>query len=459
MAEGLTWQPSRRAVAVVLTGAVAANVMILLVRGAGFVLDDWFVLRNARFGGAWHAAGTLQGAARPGSYPIFALVFGGFGLHPLPGFLLLAALNSATAVLTFHVLDRLVPRWQAALVALLWVVLPTHTASEMWLTCTIIAASQLLLTAALVLVVRPDRRRSHEVGVWLLVAASILCYEASLPVAVFAAIGLGWITARRVDIVFTLGCLAAAGLPGLWILLHWYSGKHLHEAADPLRLLQVNFGWGITPDGPFSPIADLLLLGVVVGLTVVVARVLLSRFSAGIEDWLVLGGVVVMALGFAPFVRYFYEPQGAGDRVNYLSAVGGAMVWAGLVGLLGRIDRRLAIGAVVALIGLAVPARLERIVVWSTAGQDAQAIVDGVLAAHPDPSAPVVLGPEPILHWNVSAMIDSSNVHGAFAVAYGTEDIDVRLVFDESDWVTVDRAQQFDIRPVSELDDLSVMDG
>src|SRR3954468_5740901 len=51
--------------------------------GPGFVLDDWFNLRNAAFGGAWSSAGTAQQTARPGAAVVYALVFGGLGRHPL----------------------------------------------------------------------------------------------------------------------------------------------------------------------------------------------------------------------------------------------------------------------------------------------------------------------------------------------------------------------------------------
>ncbi len=49
------------------------------------------------------------------------------------------AINAATAVVTYRLLLRFVPQWQAAVAALLWVVLPTHTSTELWLTCIIIA--------------------------------------------------------------------------------------------------------------------------------------------------------------------------------------------------------------------------------------------------------------------------------------------------------------------------------
>ena len=84
---------------------------------------------------------------------------------------------------------------------------------------------------------------------------------------------------------------------------------------------------------------------------------------------------------------------------------------------------------------------------WSTAGLDAQAISDSVVAEHPDPSEPVVLGPGPIVRWNVAAMIDHSNVVGALSLAYGTEDIDVLLPIDDPDaWYAAPVAERFDLR-------------
>ena len=40
---------------------------------------------------------------------------------------------------------------------------------------------------------------------------------------------------------------------------------------------------------------------------------------------LVIAGVTVLVLGTMPYVRYLYEPLGAGDRANYLSAFGAAI--------------------------------------------------------------------------------------------------------------------------------------
>ena len=62
--------------------------------------------------------------------------------------------------------------------------------------------------------------------------------------------------------------------------------------------------------------------------------------------------------------------------------------------------------------------------------------------------------------WNVAAMIDHSNVQGALALAYGTEDIDVLLPIDDPDaWYGTAVAERFDLRAASRLDELDVMTG
>jgi hypothetical protein len=446
-------------VSAVLVALTFANALVFLAHGAGFVLDDWFTLRNAHFDGAWAAAGGAQGAARPGSYPVFALVFGVFGMHPVPGILLLAALNGTTAVLTFRLLARFFPRGSAAIAALLWVVLPTHTSTELWATGAIIAASQLALTAGLLLAVREDRRTIHLVLSWLMLAAAVLTYEASLPMAAIGAVVLTSFVRPRLDVSFLAGAVVACGAPAAWILTHWYAGKSVHPTIDPIRLVQANLGWGITPDGVASPLATPLVLIALVGVIVAVVRTTLSSIEAGPGEWLVVWGIAVMVVGVLPFLRYFYEPQGAGDRANYLSSVGGALVWAGLVAMVARVDRRAGAVALVALVAIALPARLERIRVWSTAGTDSTAIAAFVVEQVPYPDGVVVVGPAPIVRWNVASYIDDSNLDGALSIAYGIPHAPVRLSYDRADWEGVDPNLRVDASTVAELDDLAAPGG
>ena len=128
--------------------------------------------------------------------------------------------------------------------------------------------------------------------------------------------------------------------------------------------------------------------------------------------------------------------------------------------MLARVDRRLAGAGLLGLLVLAVPARVERIQVWSTA------------VSTPRPSATAWWRSTrtrlsrscsvrvPIVRWNVAAMIDHSNVLGALSLAYGTEDLDVLLPIDDPDaWYAASVAERFDLRAASRLDDLDVMTG
>lgn len=446
-----------RAVIATLMALTLLNALVLLHHGAGFVLDDWFSLRNAHFDGAWAAAGSAEGAARPGAVVVFALVFGAFGLHPLPGIVLLAVVNGVTAALTYRLLRRFVARYLAVLSALLWVLLPTHTATEMWTSGSALAVSQLALVAGLLVAVR---RGLGPAGIALscsLLAASVLTYEASLPMAAAGAVALPLLANRRVDPRYLAGAAAACGVPTIWLLTHWYAGKSLHKPIDATRLLQANLGWGITPNGPGSVLAAPLVLLALVGCAFAVTRVGRRGVAVDAGDWLAVAGLAIMVIGLLPFVRYFYEPQGAGDRANYLSSMGGALVWAGLVASLRRVDRRLAGLGLVALGALALPARYERMLVWSTAGRDAQEIATAVVQEIPTPDGTVVVGPRPIVRWNVSAFLDDSNLTGALSLAYGVPVVGARVARAEETWAAAPARLRFDLRPVSRLDDLDVL--
>jgi hypothetical protein len=97
--------------------------------------------------------------------------------------------------------------------------------------------------------------------------------------------------------------------------------------------------------------------------------------------------------------------------------------------------------------------------VWSTAERDAQVIADAVVAQHPAPTQQLVLGPEPVIRWNVAAYVDRSNIQSALELTYDREHVDVVLTLDPHEWETADVVAQVDIRPLSHLDDLDVLGG
>ena len=97
--------------------------LLYAVLGTGYVLDDWFTLRYARFDGAWAAAGPDQHTARPGAAVVYAVVFG-IGQHPLIVLTIQAVIGAATAALLVVVFRSYFPPAVALGAALLWVVLP-----------------------------------------------------------------------------------------------------------------------------------------------------------------------------------------------------------------------------------------------------------------------------------------------------------------------------------------------
>jgi multidrug efflux pump subunit AcrB len=165
-------RPGRDRGAILVVAASLAASAVYAVLGVGYVLDDWFALRNAHVGGAWAAAGHEQDLARPGASATYALVFGLMGEHPLLVLALQAAIGALTAWVLLTLLRRFLPAGPATLAALCWVVLPNHTALEVWASATNIALA-LLLTLVGALVLLSGRRRARPAALVLLMAGAL----------------------------------------------------------------------------------------------------------------------------------------------------------------------------------------------------------------------------------------------------------------------------------------------
>jgi hypothetical protein len=434
-------------VVLVAIGVTAAYVVV----GTDFVLDDWFTLRNAHFDGALGAAGDQQRVARPGAWLVYALVFGVIGHNPVAVVLLQGAIGVATAVLLVLTLRRFVPHRYAVVVGILWVVLPNHTSLEVWASATNISLSVLLLVAGC-LVLSTDRLGSKQiVGAAVLFAASVLCYEATLPCAAVAVLVLPRLASGRMrwDAVAVNAFALAA--TAIWIVTHWHPAKSVaREMADLSQMLGAHLGWGIAPDGV---VADVLLVLGVIGVGTAFVRLALPslRSHAGVEEWMVLGGAVVVVLGTVPFAFYLYAPLGAGDRFNAVSALGGAIVWTGVLAMVWRANRALAGAGLAVLLVVGVVARAERVQLWHEAGHDAVAILDGVRETIPAPTDTIVIGPAPIQQGNVAAFLDQSNINAAVQFTYDDETVRAGISFDQQEFDRVPPDRRFDIRPVSEL--------
>jgi hypothetical protein len=440
-----------RSAPVAIAVVTAATTTAYLAMGAGFVLDDWWVLRNAHFDGTWGAEGTGPAAARPAARLVYAVMAGGFGRHPLPAIASMALLNVASALLAYGLLARVVPRRVAATAAVLWVWLPNHTSLEYWMTCSIIGASQLAALAGIAAGMRDRRRPIDLAASGGLLLFSGLCYEATIPVAALAVVGLPWLAHRRLDWTWIGVSAASLGGASLWVLTHWFPGKEVQPFADLGQLVPANLGWGVVGHGLLG---DALVVACLAGITVALSRLLLPSFrgAAGAGERAVAIGLVVMVAGVLPFVRYFYAPLGAGDRANHLSSLGGALVLAGLLAMVLRVDRRIALGAALVVVVAAGVTRVDRMSTWSTAGRDADAILAGVRAAYPEPPRRIVIGPEPVQQDNVAAFLDHSNFDGAVQLLYGTREVRGFVSQSLTQFEQVAENERFDIRDVSELD-------
>lgn len=415
--------------------------------GPGFVLDDWFTLRNAAFDGAWSSAGVAQQTARPGAAALYALMFGVIGPRPLAALALLALIGAATAGLLVVLLRSFFPETIAVGAAVLWVVLPNHVSLEVWASTVNIAASVLLTVAAGVVMLRWDIR---WLAVPLLVAAA-LCYEAVIPAAAALVVVGPWRARGRIDWPLVGASGAALLGVGLWIMSHWHPAKHVSSTtADLTQAVAAHLGWGIAPEGV---LASLILVVGLLGLVLALGRLALPswRDSTGPAERAVLAGVVVIVLGTVPFVRYTYAPLGAGDRFNFVSSIGGALVWAGILSM-AWVRRRAVFVVVVALLFLgALVARGQRSVLWHRAAHDAVAIQQAVVSSIPAPEGTVAIGPEPIQQQNVAAYLDQSNVSAALQLAYDDPAQRAVLTFSQEEFDRFPAAERVDIRPLSML--------
>ena len=441
---------THRVVVVSLVAAEAAIGVAYAIGGAGYVLDDWFVLGNARVDGVLGAAGHDVFVSRPGSGLLYSLIFGLLGGHPLVGLAIATAISATTAVLLYLVAARYLSRATAIAITAVWIVLPNHTSLEFWLTCVPLAASAALVLGGALLLARPDPTTRDWAGALVLFVVGSLTYEAVVPIAVAVAVFAPVFAGGRLQLRRLLTAGAVFGAVGAYLVINRNRVKHIDT--DFVRLRQVlpgHFGWGVVRSGRG---ATVLLALASVGILVALLRLALPGFrtATGVGERLVAVGVAIMALGVVPFVAYLYAPLGAGDRFGLVSAIGGALVWVGLAVMCWRL-RPLVIAGAVVLLALAIAARVERTSTWTTAAGDSARVVAAIEQRFPDdPPSFIVLGPAPIQEHNVAAFLDQSNVLGMFRYVFGT-DVPGGIAYSVADFEAPPPDQRFDLRELSRL--------
>jgi hypothetical protein len=422
---------------VALTAALAAPYALA---GTNFILDDWFALRNAMFDGALAAGGHNQALARPGAWLIYGFTFGLIGNHPLPMYLLQTAVNAAVAVALFGALRRFLPIGPSFAAAAIWVVIPNHTSLDNWASAINISVA---LLAVLIGIAAIGRSRANWVAAACFVV-SALCYEATMPLAAVACVAVPLFEGRRPRLREDLA-LPAAALAGCgaWIVTHWHPDKHVGGWADLGQFLPAHFGWGVVWGRPYS---TLLVTVVTVVLAVVLARRLFPSWRTPVEqpEAMVLVGLAVMALGVLPFLRYFYAPVGAGDRVSVVSSVGGALVWTGLGWMALKLSRpgTIVLAAAVALGALTTNVHRDRL--YARAGDDVLRTMTALDRAFPDPAGPIALGPHPLFTENIGGLLDESNVDGALQVHRHRDGVRGYVSENKAAWLRAPAELRFD---------------
>jgi hypothetical protein len=408
------------------------------VLGVGFVLDDWFALGNAHFDGALGAAGRESFLNRPGQGVVYALTFGLIGEHPLVHYALQVALSAVAAVLLYRLLLRFLGQGPALAIAALWVVVPNHGSLTRWASASMIIVGLVLLLVAGLLLTRADPRWWTDLAAAVLMAASVLCYEATAPAAAVAALALPRLASGRWRWRATLMGGAGVGAAMAWVLLHFHPSKEsVDVTADLSQLFPAHFGWGVAPRPLLSVVVGLVGLA---GLVTVLVRVRTNRTV----DWVFVTGILLIGLGTAPFLKYYYAPLGAGDRVNVVAGVGTALCWYAIGRLAWQWRRPLAaVAGAVVLVSMAA-AGLESDRTWHRAAREGERILAALPAE--TPAGTIVVGPRPVQVRNVAAFLDRSNIEPAVQLRLDDRAAGARLSWSEQDFDSIPPELRIDVR-------------
>jgi len=418
-----------RATLAMLAAAVLVRASVLVVMGTNLVLDDLTLASNAERFGIPNVVprGQDLASARPGAWLTFTALYGVIGAHPLVLFGVITLVNVAIAWATYLVVARfLVPR-QAACVALLWVLLPTHTTLTVWPgTAQVVVGMVLFLLGVL----------AFTDGRWLLaglaMAASILCYELVSVVALILPMVVGTrllplrATARPPRHRLTWLRRGAALVPVVGATV-WSRAHSVYETAFSIpgmgEMWSAHFGLGLfgsstTPATAVAVAGGLFAAGTAVCL---VAWVRGERRAAQGPP-LVLAGLAIIAVGSPAVFTLGAGSLGFADRLYGVTTIGSALVVVGVATWCWRRSETLAGLAVAAFVALCLVGQVVQLRAWSDAGADIVALLD-YIEAQPDPDSTVwVIDAAPVHDGVVGASSPTGGANHAYRLVYPEPD-------------------------------------
>ena len=325
-----------------------------------------------------------------------------------------AALVAVVALLLRELLGRFLASSLATATALVWSVLANHGSLLHWAAAAPITVALALLLAGLLLL--DDDR---PVRAALVLGAGVLCYEAVAPAALVGLVAVPALRRRPWRRSLLAGLVVLSPV-GVWMIANLPSVK-ASRSPDLALVLPAHLGWGVFPDGPVATVGGALACVAVVLVTVDVAR----RREPDAASAMVGAGLATIVLGTLPFVRYYYAPLGAGDRVNVVAGIGTALLWTGLgAWLWPRLPRAAAVPMIAAVGAGMAAASWQGATAWADAADDSTRIL-----AELPPLSPGDVGvvERPPVRRNVTAFADPSNIRGAVQLEAGSRDVDARF--------------------------------
>lgn len=357
----------------------------------GFSSDDWALFGkyatslDQTVSGFYHASHNSMHAPRPVQLWVCAILYWLFGLNPAGHQLVTALLLMSNALLVYAIAAALrMPRPIALAVSLMYATLPNYSTNRYWFVAVAITLSVTACLGSIYAEIRAMTAPVRSAVVWKLLSVgalviSSLAYEIAMPLLLVAPALIAWWVYRHPHeharrrlsyfaILIAINVVVLAGLSAFKLRVtvrldadYGITARVVDIARrvvqrDPPRsaygLNAVNAARVHVRDyGVLLPINALRLAKTAPAAVLVLTLVFGVLTCAGLvstldgsqwparREWgrLLLGGVVVFALGYAIFLTNFnvqFSTTGIANRTAIVATLGAAMSLAGGLGLL-----------------------------------------------------------------------------------------------------------------------------